>query len=207
MPSLDGEPSVPASVRAPGGHPRGPEDLRFRVTDLRRHPGSREEAVRTARLGGLRVGDAEVDDEPVVVAVALESLSDGVRVEGTVEYAWTASCRRCLGEAAGSAVAPLEELFADDPSAFAGEEDVQPIHDGWVDIGDVVRDTVLLGLPLAPLCGPDCAGPAPSDFPVTVEPGPIGPGSSDPDPVGSGAAGGDPRWAALSELRFDPEDG
>ena len=53
-----------------------------------------------------------------------------------------------------------------------------------------------MDLPLAPLCGPDCRGPAPEDFPATVEGEGAGEGEGD-EPAG------DPRWAALDELRFD----
>jgi len=173
----------------------GPSDgLRVRVTDLRRRPGNRDEVHRRVRLGGLRVADAEVSDDPVDVAVTLESLSDGVRVQGTVRYHWTGSCRRCLGEAHGTAEAPVSELFADDPVS----DEILRIDDGWVDLGDTVRDTVLLGLPLAPLCRDDCEGPAPADFPVVVE---AEPGAGEP-----GGTPADPRWAALAELRFDPEE-
>lgn len=173
----------------------GPADgLRIRVTDLRRRPGTRDEVSRRVRLGGLRVGDSEVADPPVEVDVALESLSDGVRVEGTVRFGWTGSCRRCLGEAHGAAEAPIAELFADHPVS----DEILEIDDGFVDLGDVVRDTVLLGLPVAPLCRDDCEGPAPGEFPVAVE--------ADPGTEAAPEAPADPRWAALAELRFDSED-
>ena len=58
----------------------------------------------------------------------------------------------------------------------------------------MVRDAVLLALPLAPLCGDDCRGPAPEAFPTGV-------GDDDrPGPLA------DPRWAALAELDFEPEE-
>jgi uncharacterized protein len=63
-----------------------------------------------------------------------------------------------------------------------------------VDLEPVVRDAALLNLPLAPLCRPDCAGPVPDALPVVVE------GEGDDD-----APARDPRWAALDELRLDPD--
>ena len=53
----------------------------------------------------------------------------------------------------------------------------------------MVRDAVLLALPLAPLCADACAGPAPDEFPT-------GPVATEEQPV-------DPRWAALTQLEFD----
>jgi len=177
--------------------------LRFRVTDLRRQLGNREEFTRSVDLDGLRVGDAEVADDPVRVEVALEAIPEGVRVDGSVEFAWSGDCRRCLGPASGTATAGFAELFADAPEVLAVDDgDVLEIDNGWVDLTESVRDTVLLGLPLAPLCGPDCDGPAPDAFPVTVEGDP----TDEVEDAGSEglSTGGDPRWAALSELRFDP---
>jgi uncharacterized protein len=62
-----------------------------------------------------------------------------------------------------------------------------------VDLEPMVRETVLLNLPIAPLCREDCAGPDPSRFPTTVE--------VEPQPDAEPPA--DPRWAALSEITFD----
>ena len=66
--------------------------------------------------------------------------------------------------------------------------------DDLVDLEPMVRDAVLLALPLAPLCAPECLGPAPEAFPAVplddVE---------EPEPE----AAVDPRWAALDDLHFD----
>lgn len=172
----------------------GPPPVRFRVTDLRRHPGGREQHHRSLRLPGLSVGDARVAERDVELDVVLETLPEGVRVDAVAEFEWVGECRRCLGEAHGAERVVIEELFVDDPEGLATEEvDPQPIREGWVDLGEVVRDSVMLGLPLAPLCRPDCPGPAPDDFPVAVQ--------RDSDDEDERAP--DPRWAVLDELRFD----
>jgi uncharacterized protein len=58
---------------------------------------------------------------------------------------------------------------------------------------------VLLTLPLAPLCGDDCKGPAPEAFPAVVEDDAVPSGAGDAPPD----APADPRWAALDALHFD----
>lgn len=179
----------------------GAPDLRFRVSDLRRDLAGREHHHRSVDLGGLRVGDAEVAEDPVEVDVVLETIAEGVRAGVTIALDWIGDCRRCLGPATGREHLDFTELFADAPQELATEEeDVLPISEGWIDLGEVVRDSVLLGLPLAPLCRSDCEGPSPEDFPVSVEdegPADGQPGDERPTPP-------DPRWAALSELDFDP---
>ena len=69
-----------------------------------------------------------------------------------------------------------------------------PLEGDEVDLEPVVRDAVLLTLPLAPLCRPDCAGPAPTSSRWSW------PARSPAD-----APTRDPRWAALDELRLDPD--
>lgn len=207
---------APGAGRAGGRRDR--DDLRFHVAQLRRHPGAREEEVRELLPAGLlgpdgdpgelRIADVSVAPEPVLVEVTLEATNDAVRVIGSVEFTWEGPCRRCLARSSGRCSAALRELFVDDPERFAGSEDdadslPREITDGWVDLGEAVRETVLLGLPLAPLCGEACEGPDPEQFPVSREDDERAAGPGDPE---GPAARPDPRWAALSELRFDQGD-
>jgi len=207
-------------VVAPGGGGAGgsgPDDLRFRVLELRRDPAGQSSEVRSVPVQVQRIGDAQPTGDPAVVSVELETVAGGVRVVGSVDFSWTGSCRRCLGEAGGEGRTEFSELFVDDPQRWlAGDDDehddVHPIDQGWVDLTDVVRDAVLLGLPLAPLCKADCDGPAPGAFPVAVgdedparaDSGDAGRGGGESGGEGSAESGGDPRWSKLSELRFDP---
>jgi uncharacterized protein len=57
----------------------------------------------------------------------------------------------------------------------------------------MARDAALLGLPLAPLCREDCAGPDPDRYPtVTEEELEAAAATAEKPP--------DPRWAALGDL-------
>jgi len=163
--------------------------LRIPVAELRRRPGNRSTVERTVPIGGLAVGTASTPADAMAdVRLDLESQHDGVTVRGRVRAPWIGECRRCLEPTGGELEAEFAEVFSDHPDgaellAFDGDA---------VDLTDSVRDAVVLGLPLAPLCRSDCSGPEPGAFPVRVE------GTADPGRV-------DPRWAALDELRFDPD--
>jgi uncharacterized protein len=87
----------------------------------------------------------------------------------------------------------LSEVF--EPQPTPGE--TYPIDGDDLDLEPLVRDAVLLHLPLAPLCREDCRGPAPEVFPAVV----AGEGAEEPDD----GPPRDPRWAALDVLRGDPE--
>ena len=55
----------------------------------------------------------------------------------------------------------MHERFADAPLAGPSDEELYPIVDDDLDLGPLVRDAVVLELPMAPLCRPDCAGLCP----------------------------------------------
>jgi uncharacterized protein len=165
------------------------------VTDLVRHPGSRKPVNRTVRFEHLGISTATVPpDEDVAVDLVLESIANGIVAEGTLTVPWVGDCRRCLREIRGVAHAEVREIFDRHPV----EGETYPFDGEIVDLEPMVRDAVLLALPLAPLCATDCRGPAPEDFPATVE----GEGAlSDAGERAEPAR--DPRWAALDQLDLD----
>jgi len=158
--------------------------------ELRRRPGTQRDVRVATPLPGLAITSAKVPDEAdLVVDATLESIDGAITVSGTVQVPWTAECRRCLDDVGGVLTVELSEVFEVRP--IDGE--TYPIDGDEVDLEPVVRDAALLHLPLAPLCRPDCPGPAPDMFPTLVE------GGQEPEPAR------DPRWAALDELRLDPD--
>jgi uncharacterized protein len=163
------------------------------VTELRRRPGTQREVTLTTPVPGLAISTAHVPDDGVIaIDVVLEAIDGAITVTGTIVAPWEAECRRCLDDTRGVETIPVREVFEVRPTP--GE--TYPIDGDHIDLEPVVRDSVLLSLPLAPLCGPDCRGPAPETFPAIV------PDEVDEDP---GERPPDPRWAALDELRLDSD--
>jgi uncharacterized protein len=83
----------------------------------------------------------------------------------------------------------IDERYGAEPDA-SGEH--FPIVNGQIDLGPMVREEVLLAIPDAPLCRPDCPGLCPSCGAELAD-GPCG-----CDPVVR-----DERWAVLDQLRVD----
>ena len=163
-------------------------DLVLNVVELLRRPATRKSYELSVPAQGLSLGgDADVaDGTPVVVDVLVESLSDGLTVNGEVRTTWTGTCRRCLGAASGPLVADVQELYqvhpsSDDAFAFDGEQ---------LDLGPMVRELVLMELPAAPLCREDCAGICPTCG-----------ADRNQAPCRCGEDATDPRWADLDALR------
>jgi len=186
--------------------------LRVSVTDLLRHPGERRPIAREVLLGGLAISSARVPDgAEVKIDLELESLSTELAAYGTVTAPYVGECRRCLREVQGEVTTDVREIFELHPT----DGETYQLDRDVVDLEPMVRDAVLLSLPLAPLCAEDCLGPAPDAFPAAVER--VSNDAGDPETAADGAvvpgepsdpAPGDdrprdPRWAALDQLRLD----
>ncbi len=164
------------------------------VARLRKRPGSREPFRADVAFDDLAITSARVPgSEPVGVDLTLESIAEGVVASGNVTFAWEGECRRCLRTLRGTTSAAVREIFEADPV----EGETWPLGSDSIDLEPVVREAVLVNLPLAPLCDENCLGPAPDQFPTTVE------GDGDAAAGTGDHPAKDPRWAALDALEFD----
>ena len=160
------------------------------ITPLKRQPGAQRRLELTiSPPGGAALESAEVAATAVHIDMQLEVAGEELIAQGAVKVDWTGPCRRCLEEQAGTTTVETREIFQRKPI----EGETYYLDENDVDLEPMLRETVLLNLPVAPLCGDDCAGPDPSRFPTTVV--------KDADPDEEPPA--DPRWAALSEITFD----
>ncbi|MGI8665558.1 MAG: YceD family protein [Jatrophihabitans sp.] len=179
-------------------NPRSPYVLDTR--ELGRRPGTRREYRREVeapeQLGLDMIGVP--NGAPLVVAVALESVSEGVLVTGSITGELVGVCGRCLIDFTEPLDVGLMELFAY-PNSTTEEttdsDEIPRLSGDHLDLEPVVRDTVVLSLPLTPLCRPDCAGLC-QDCGERL----------DELPEDHSHVRLDPRWAALAE-RFDTAAG
>jgi len=132
--------------------------------------------------------------------VRFEAVTEGVLVTGSVIAPLAGECARCLAPLASSVTARFTELYLytrdrhDKHDRFDEntEQDDEELHlDGdLLDLEPVLRDAVVLALPMSPLCREDCPG-------LCVECGvPLadaGPGHGHEDAP-------DPRWAGLMQF-------
>ncbi len=161
------------------------ESLPISVSHVLRGAGVRHPLQRWVEVDELSVGDAVIEaDTPIEVELIFEATGNSVVASGELRTVARCCCRRCLETFLAPIVAPVREIFEVKPV----EGETYPLHAEHVDLVPLVRDALLLALPLAPLCRLDCPGPAPELFPTGLE---------DTTVVL------DPRWAALDQLKPD----
>jgi len=131
--------------------------------------------------------------------VRFEAVTEGVLVTGSVIAPLAGECARCLAPLASSVTARFTELYLytrdrhDKHDRFDEntEQDDEELHlDGdLLDLEPVLRDAVVLALPMSPLCREECPG-------LCIE---CGVPLADAGPDHGHEDVPDPRWAALKQ--------
>jgi uncharacterized protein len=146
-------------------------------------------ALGTALVGVPVGAELELD-------LRLEAVMEGILVSGQARAPLTGECSRCLDPLNATAEVELQQLFVypdlhADQSEDA-EDGLGQLIDDRLDLEPVVRDAVVLALPISPRCREDCPGLCPTCGERLAE---LPPDHSHPV--------ADSRWAALAELSND----
>ncbi|MQA09464.1 MAG: DUF177 domain-containing protein [Pseudonocardiaceae bacterium] len=162
--------------------------------ELGRRPGASRTVQRSVPVSeSLGVPDVIVvpAGTEVELDLLLESVVEGVLVSGTATAATEGQCVRCLDPIADEVHVEMTELFAYPDSTTeetTDEDEVSRLIDDLLDLEPLVRDALVLGLPLVPVCTPECAGLCAECGVKWAE-----------LEAGHGHETIDPRWAALVE--------
>jgi uncharacterized protein len=177
--------------------------VRVNVVDLVGHPGATRavhDVVALDEFGDDPWGTAEgLVRDPVTLDLHLDSVVEGILVRGTVIFELVMPCARCLVDQQHRVEASVTELFMDPARIEPDDDELDPGYElvddlTGLDLSALVRDALLIDLPIRVLCRDDCAGLCPT----------CGVDRNREDCGHRDAATVDPRWAALSELRLPP---
>lgn len=161
--------------------------LRVNAAELLRRPGSEKTIDLHATVAEIGLHDERFrESDTVDIHLRLESLTDGIVVNGEVVAPWHGICRRCATAATGTLRSDVHELYQEtvtDPEAF-------PLEGEQLDLEPMVREVLVLDAPSSPLCRDDCAGLCP-DCGIDRNTGSC---SCNNTVV-------DPRWGALDQLK------
>ncbi|MFI8350575.1 YceD family protein [Streptomyces sp. NPDC085596] len=178
--------------------------------ELGRRPGALQRLTREVdapRDLGIEGVVGVPEGAPLELDLRLESVMEGVLVTGTARAQAKGECVRCLEPVGLELEAAFQEMFsypdADDRGRVSAEpgddaeddEDRQYIEDGLIDLEPLLRDAVVLALPMQPVCQDDCQGLC-SECGARL--------TDDPDHHHDAV---DIRWAALQGLADTMSDG
>ena len=164
----------------------------FDLTGLRLTSGEGRHLDLEVGLDALELGGERYEPEPLVPVGLDVSRTTGNGYALRLRFAARlhGPCVRCLTDAARRFEIDAREVS----QPGEGEELHSPyVQDGALDLHGWARDALSLALPAKLLCRPDCAGLCPvcgADLNLAAD-------------DHAHAREPDPRWAKLSELRFD----
>jgi uncharacterized protein len=161
--------------------------------ELGRRPGSMRTLSRSVPApDGLGVAVLGVPQgSPIDLDLRLESVMEGVLVSATARAEVTGECVRCLDPVERSLEVTLQELYAypgRERDDVDDETELPALEGELFDLEPVLRDAVVLALPLQPVCRDDCPGLCAQC------------GAHLADDPEHGHEDTDPRWAALQGL-------
>lgn len=96
--------------------------------------------------------------DPVEIAGTIVNTGKVYRVEGAVALAKSFQCGRCLAQAQRAQEIPFAEEYERAETGVAATDGAVPFSGDFIDITDLIRETILLSQPLNELCKIDCRG-------------------------------------------------
>jgi uncharacterized protein len=156
------------------------------VVELLRWPGATKDLEVSVDAADFEFGDARICDKPIAMTVHCESVSSGVSASGTATLEWTSECRRCLTPVTEQMVVEVSEMYQQMPE----DSDAYVIENDQINLLPMMRENILLAIPLGPLCRVDCPGFCPDCGQDLAD------GSCTCQKTVS-----DPRWSALDTLK------
>jgi uncharacterized protein len=177
--------------------------VRVPVTDLVGHPGQTRELTRAVppeEFGEDPWGPTVTSvGDPVQLDLHLDAVVEGILARGHLTFQVEVPCSRCLVPQQLVREVEVAELFLDPTKQDEDDEDdpgYELLDDlKSIDLTTMVRDALLIDLPVQVRCREDCQGLCPR----------CGADRNLQDCGHRPGAEPDPRWAALADLDL-PED-
>lgn len=172
------------------------QGLIIEIGDLAGRPGASKRIHKREPIPGMGGPLAWIDDEdPVEVVLEAESMDEGIAVSGRASGLLHLSCSRCLVDFEQGFEQRIDEVFYFDGQK-AVEMDGYGIGEMAIDLEPMLRDVLVLGMPINPLHTPDCRGLCPvcgQDLNL--------------EDCGHGKVSADLRWAPLKAMLSDEREG
>jgi uncharacterized protein len=154
-------------------------------------------------IGSFELAGESYPVQPELVPVRLDisrTTGDGYALRLRFEASLAGPCMRCLEPAAPTFEIDVREVSQPNEAWGRGKSEEESddltspyVQDGVLDLRGWARDALALSVPANVLCRDDCAGLCPV----------CGENLNEADPDHHHDPAPDPRWAALSQIRFE----
>ena len=128
------------------------------VADILGRPAAYRDLVVDHPVEGVDTALAHLAPAPVHAELRAESVVEGILVTGKVAADTSLECARCLKGFEGEVTLEVCELFVAPGHEAAADDDSYRVQGTDIDLEPMVRDALVLALPLNPLCEEGCKG-------------------------------------------------
>jgi uncharacterized protein len=130
--------------------------MRFNVSHLVKSPIGARDVVHLD-AGAVTLG-GDLDLHFLRGDISLTRTTDGLMAEGQLKTSLDADCVRCLTSFSPPFTVQLDDLMFALPQVPSSVSEYRISEHGWIDTALALREQIMLSIPLAALCRPDCRG-------------------------------------------------
>lgn len=133
--------------------------MKIDISDIIKTDGASHQIDFNGNIEGLgRYADITIDG-PICLNAVLTNTGGILRLEGTLKTHFTGECSMCLTDAGADLDLKIRESIVD---AKAGDDTESYTYEGkLVDLDKIIRDNIILNLPMKLLCRQTCKGVCP----------------------------------------------
>lgn len=131
--------------------------LKVSVAEILNRPGEYRELDVRPSFEDVQTELARLEARPLSAHLKAESVVEGILVTGHVAGEATLRCARCLSEFRGPVALDLCELYTT-PGHELPEDEAYRVEGSEIDLEPMLRDALVLALPLNPVCREACRG-------------------------------------------------
>lgn len=99
--------------------------------------------------------------DPVAFSGRLTNYGGMLKLDGKLKAAYTVKCYRCLKEVAGFMDLPIREDFMASEKQEESDSDAYTYEGKFIELDGVLRDNMVLNLPMKTVCSETCRGLCP----------------------------------------------
>ncbi|MEX0790549.1 MAG: DUF177 domain-containing protein [Actinomycetota bacterium] len=135
--------------------------LRIDVSNLAGRYGATQEIESSGPVEGFRSGLGWIEDgDSVQIELRLRNVNAGIDATGELRGKLHLSCSRCLVEYEQDFQLDVDEKFYFEPTLAELKEGYE-VRDQVVDLEPMLRDVIVLSIPMRPVHAEDCKGLCP----------------------------------------------
>lgn len=140
--------------------------MKIEVASIRKAPGETRNYEFREEIPAFEVGGTQVSfDEPAIIHLNVTNTGVSLSLKGEISGTLNLNCSRCLEPFRYNLATAFEEQYRHITETGDGENDelnYQVYEENTIDLTDVIRENIIIAMPMKNICTPGCKGICPT---------------------------------------------